>query len=247
MSLFGAHFRFHDELNDFLDKYRKNQSIFYTFGGKPSVKDCIEALGVPHTEVDCIIASKAGVDFSYHVTNRDSIDVYPAGSIDTNSTCVHLRPDINRWEFILDVHLGKLARFLRMCGFDTIYENDFDDHRLARLAAQSGRILLTRDRRLLMFKDIVYGYWLRAVDPDRQLKEVLTRFSLFERIENFKRCIRCNGIIEPVDKQSVIDELEPLTKKHYDQFYQCVSCRQIYWKGSHYDKMSEYLQSIVST
>ena len=245
MYFFGANFTFHKELNDFLSKYQKDKTIFYRFNGKPSVKDSIEAIGVPHTEVEHIIANGISVGFDYHIKNRDEINVYPLFSDIKCSDPIKLRPEIDGVGFILDVHLGKLARLLRMCGFDTIYCNDYDDHRIAGLAAGSGRIVLTRDRRLLKFKNIVYGYWLRSGNPHDQLKEVLKRYCLYDSIEEFKRCIRCNGFIEKVDKDTIIEILEPLTKKYYDEFYRCNSCSQVYWKGSHYDKMKGYLDALV--
>ncbi len=245
MYFFGAYFTFYKQLNDFLSKYQKNKTIFYEFNGKPSVKDSIEAIGIPHTEVEHIIANGISVGFSYHITNRDEVCVYPHSS-DIKSTDPHkLRPELNGVGFILDVHLGKLARLLRMCGFDTFYNNSYDDHQIAHIAAGSGRIVLTRDRRLLNFGDIVYGYWLRSDDPHKQLKEILSRYGLYGSINEFKRCIKCNGFIEQVDKNTIISSLEPLTEKYYDEFYRCDSCRQIYWKGSHYEKMKSYLDSLV--
>jgi uncharacterized protein with PIN domain len=245
MYFFGAYFTFYNELGDFLSKFQKNKTIFYRFNGKPSVKDSIEAIGIPHTEVEYITANGISVRFDYHIKNRDQINVYPIYSNINYSNLIELRQEIDEVGFVLDVHLGKLARLLRMSGFDTIYSNNYDDHQIARLAANSGRILLTRDRRLLKFKDITYGYWLRSVDPDVQLKEVLKRFALFDSIDQFKRCMKCNGLIGQVDKNKIIDKLEPLTKKYYSEFYRCDSCKQIYWKGSHYEKMKDYIDSLV--
>lgn len=245
MFFFGAYFTFYKQLNDFLSKYQKNKTIFYEFNGKPSVKDSIEAIGIPHTEVEHIMVNGVPVGFSYHIKNRDEIHVYPLYPDIKPSVPVKLRQEIEHAEFISDVNLGKLARLLRMCGFDTLYNNSYDDHYIARLAAGSGRIVLTRDRRLLKYNDIIYGYWLRSDDPHKQLKEVLDRYSIYESINEFKRCIRCNGFINKVDKETISDILEPLTKKYYNEFYRCDSCRQIYWKGSHYEKMKNYLDSLV--
>lgn len=245
MYFFGAYFTFHDDLYDFLSKFPKNQEVFYRFNGNPSIKDSIEAIGVPHTEVEYITANGISVGFGYHLKNKDKINVYSLNSDIKCSNLVRLREKPRDIAFILDVHLGKLARLLRMCGFDTIYSNSYNDHIIASLAADSCRIVLTRDRRLLRFKDIIYGYWLRSVDPHEQLKEVLMRYELYDSIYRFYRCIKCNGLIEQVEKNEVIDRLEPLTKKYYDEFYQCDSCKQVYWKGSHYSKMKDYLDSLT--
>ncbi len=245
MYFFGAYFTFHKELNDFLSKYQKDKTIFYKFNGKPSVKDSIEAIGIPHTEVEHIIVNGISVEFSCHIKNRDEINVYPLCSDIKCTNLIKLREEIGDAGFILDVNLGKLARLLRMCGFDALYNNSYDDHQIAQLAADSGRIVLTRDRRLLKFKDITYGYWLRSDDPHRQIKEVLKRYGLYGSINEFKRCIRCNGFIQRVDKNAIIDILEPLTEKYYNEFYRCDTCEQIYWKGSHYYKMKDYLDALL--
>ncbi len=131
-----------------------------------------------------------------------------------------------------------------MLGFDCLYENDYDDAALAALSAYESRILLTRDRRLLMRKSVTHGYLLRSLDPHEQLLEVLNRYGLRPWIKPFQRCIRCNHRLEVVSKEAVLDRLEPLTRLYFNEFRICPACKQIYWKGSHYDRMQKLIAGL---
>lgn len=239
----SAQFRFYNDLNDFLPSYKKKKSLHYRFNGKPSVKDSIEAQGVPHTEVEFIVVDGLSVGFNYQLMNGDQVSVYSySNSLDiTNKVRLREDPEI---KFISDVHLGKLVRILRMLGFDSLYRNDYADHQIVSLADKEKRIVLTRDRRLLKFRNVTHGYWLRSTISDEQISEVLKRYDLFSDIKPFHRCLECNGIIEPIDKESIVDQLEPKTKQYYNEFYNCLSCRKIYWKGSHYNYMTSYLDKL---
>lgn len=147
--------------------------------------------------------------------------------------------------FILDVHLGKLARLLRMLGFDALYRNDYKDSEIAYLAVQQQRILLTRDRELWQKTPKHLACFISGTDPLRQLQEVLTRYNLVNRIEPFHRCLNCNAPLQPVDKQTILHRLEPKTKRYYHEFYQCSQCGKIYWKGSHYDRMKAFIARLT--
>lgn len=226
----AALFRFYPDLNVFLRREDRDDGAFQAvFENGQSLKHLIEAAGVPHTEVGRMQANGAPVDFSYPVQDGDRLEIYPAAPGDG------LPPGPPR--FVLDGHLGRLAAFLRMLGVDTLYRNDFTDPQLAEISAAEDRILLTRDRRLLMRKSVRRGYCLRSLDTFTQLREVLRRYELFEKITPFQRCLRCNTILEPVSKAEVLDRLEPLTRQYYDDFHRCPNCAQIYWKGSHYERM----------
>lgn len=240
-----ALFRFHDELNDFLPGRYKNVQVQYDFDCKPSIKDSIEALGVPHTEVDLIIVNGNSVGFDYHVQDSDEALVYPVLNDVDISNKVKLREKPEHI-FIVDVNLGKLAKLLRMCGFDAIYSNSYTDYDVAQSADKENRIVLTRDRRLLKQRIITHGYWLRSADPDQQIYEVLKRFDLFSIVKPFNRCLECNGLIKPVEKEEILNQLEPKTIQYFDEFYQCQGCKRIYWKGSHYEHMSKVLDKIKS-
>jgi uncharacterized protein with PIN domain len=238
-----AVFLFFDELNNLLPPPHRSTRIPVAFQGNQTVKHLIESLGVPHTEVDTILVNERPVDFSYQVEDQEEIHVFPVFSKPPVTSTQPLNGSSDTQpRFILDIHLGKLARYLRMLGFDTWYDNTYDDLQLARLANQYERILLTRDRRLLMRSIVTAGYCIRELDPEGQLVEVIKRFSLAKDIAPFKRCIRCNALLEPVRKEEILDRLQPLTRKFFDEFHICPDCKQIYWKGSHYDRMQLFIQ-----
>jgi hypothetical protein len=240
-----AHFRFYAELNDFLPPSRRFVAFRESFEVRGSVKDMIESLGVPHTEVDLILANGESVDFSYLVQEGDRISVYPVFESIDITPVLRVRPrPLRQTRFVLDIHLGRLANYLRMLGFDALYRNDYRDEELARLSCDQERILLTRDRNLLKRRAVQHGYCLRETRPRRQLLEVLERFDLSGSMGAFTRCLRCNGLLEAVSKEVVADRLPPQTREHYQEFHQCASCGQVYWKGSHYQRMQQFIESL---
>jgi len=242
-----ADIRFYAELNDFLPAERRNRTSTYAFGVSGSVKDVIEALGVPHTEVDLILANGQSVDFSYRVRNRDRISVYPEFEAIDISPVIRLRPaPLRHVCFVLDTHLGRLAAYLRMVGVDTVYLRDCTDRELARISVDEKRILLTRDRGLLKRNIIIRGYFVRATNPREQLVEVLRRFGLFGSISPFERCIHCNTLLRPIPKVMVVDRLLPETRQHYEEFRICPECNRIYWKGSHYQRMQRFIEGVLA-
>jgi len=222
-----AVFIFHPDLEFFLPRFSRGKTISLTFEDHQSVKHLIESVGVPHVEVGRITSNNAQIDFSYLPKDGDKINILPV------IPGCSIEP-----RFILDGHLGRLAAYLRMLGLDTLYQNNIQDSDLAEIANLEYRILLTRDRRLLMRKTIEHGYCLRSLEPLTQLSEVVQRFDLAGKVIPFKRCLRCNGILQSVEKKDVLDRLLPLTKKYYEEFAFCSGCNQIYWKGSHYLRMS---------
>jgi uncharacterized protein len=242
----SASFRFYEELNDFLPPDKRKQTLAYAFLGKPSVKDAIEAQGVPHTEIDLITANGFSVDFEYSLRDGDRIAVYPMFEGIDISPIVKLRErPMHDPKFVLDVHLGTLARLMRLLGFDTLYKNDYKDPEIAHISASQHRAVLTRDRGLLHWSLITYGYCPRSMIAEEQLEEVIRRFDLKGFIAPFSRCMACNGSMHAVKKENIIDRLEPQTIKCYDSFVQCDSCGHIYWKGSHYGKLSEVVRKFV--
>lgn len=240
-----AQFRFYEELNDFLPEARKKSWFSYDFDGNPSVKDAVEAIGIPHTEIDLILVNSKSVTFSHHIHDGDMISVYPVFESLDISNVTHLREKpLREPKFILDVHLGKLAKYLRMLGFDTIYENNYDDSEIIDMAKDQKRTILTRDVSLLKIKTVTHGYWIRTHYPLEQLTEVILRFDLHSNIKPFYRCISCNGLVKKVPKESIIHTLQSKTKLYYDEFYRCTSCEKVYWKGSHYDKMKTFVDNL---
>jgi len=241
----AVHIRFYEELNDFLPPEQRKIAFHHAFKQPESIKDMIEALGVPHTEVDLILVNGRSVDFNYPVQDGDRISVYPVFESLDITPVTRLRPAPLRIpRFVLDTHLGRLAAYLRLFGFDTLYRNDYDDQTLADISADEHRILLTRDKQLLMRKQITRGYYLRATQPRKQLAEILNHFDLHKVQQPFTRCIHCNGEIKPVAKEQIAPHLLPRTKAWYNEFWQCAQCNKIYWKGSHYQRMQQLIEAI---
>ncbi len=238
----NAQFRFYAELNEFLPYNKRYQPVAVSFKGRQSVKHLIESIGVPHTEVDLVLVNGRSVDFNYLAQNGDEFSVYPVFESMDITPLLKLRPEpLREARFVLDGHLGRLAAYLRMLGFDTLYRNDYEDEKLAEISAKQARILLTRDRGLLKRKLVTRGYCLRTRDPRQQLLDVIERFDLRHCFTPFTRCIACNGILEKVDKDEIIDQLEPGTRKYFNEFSRCVVCGKVYWKGSHHDRMQDLL------
>ena len=247
MSLQVAYFRFYAELNDFLPPTKQQITFVYPFNGMPAIKEAIEAVGVPHTEVDLILVNGVSVAFEYRLRDGDRVAVYPVFESFDISPLLRLRPQpLRETKFILDVHLGKLAKYLRLLGFDTLYRNDYQDPDIIAIALRERRIILTRDRGLLKARAVTHGYWMRSTEPQQQVREVLQRFDLQGLIRPLQRCLLCNGLVQPIDKQSILPRLLPQTARYYDEFYQCSACMQLYWKGAHYRKMREFIQACAA-
>lgn len=245
MKKFIAWFRFYEELNDFLPPGQRKQTFPYTFSLPTSIKNAIEAIGVPHTEVELILVNGNSVDFEYLLQPNDRVAVYPTFESLDIRPLIRLRPEpLRTSKFILDVHLGKLAHALRLLGFDTLYQNNFSDDVLVHLAEIESRIILTQDLGILKRKSVTRGYWVRARAVDAQVLEVVKRFDLIHQIKPFTRCLVCNGEVVPVEKSAVLDQIPQRIRDTFDDFYQCRACKKIYWRGSHYDKMIKKIQTI---
>lgn len=234
--------RIYAQLNRFLPEELRQHAFRRTIDGFPSVKNVIESLGIPHTEVDFILANGVPVDFAYTVRDGDRLSVFPVfRSIDITSVTM-VRPAPGSIRFVLDGHLGKLATLLRMSGFDAVYMNDAEDRALANFSADQNRILLTRDRGLLKRKQVTRGYCVVSDDPETQLTEVLQRYDLFGKMKPFSRCLICNTLLEPAAKQDVISKIPELIADCYSDFKTCPTCGRVYWKGTQYDRMNEYMR-----
>jgi uncharacterized protein with PIN domain len=229
-----ATFEFFGRLNDFLSSDQRAKSIRVGFRGRQSIKHLVEALGVPHPEIGNVQINGQEGSLATITRDGDQIQIYPI----PNGCPFEPR-------FLLDNHLGRLAAYLRMLGFDCLYRSDYEDQELAEILQHEERILLTRDRRLLMRKAVVHGYCPRSLDSLAQLTEVIQRFDLLKHMSPFHRCLRCNHPLEIVQKETVLDRLEPLTKLYFDEFRICPNCKQIYWKGSHYERMQELVEKMT--
>jgi uncharacterized protein with PIN domain len=207
----------------------------------------VEALGVPHTEIDLILVNGASVDFAHTLQNGDRVSVYPVfEGLDIGSV-IRLRPEpLRHPRFVLDIHLGRLAAYLRMLGFDALYRNDFEDDALAEISTGEGRILLTKDRGLLKRASITHGCYVRAIEPRKQILEVLRRFDLASLVAPFSRCMHCNGLLQVVSKQDILEQLPPEVRRRQDEFRRCDACGKAYWKGTHYQRMRVFIEMLLA-
>lgn len=235
-------FRFYAQLNDFLPAQRRQRRFTHVLAGPASVKDAIEALGVPHPEVDVILVNGESQDFGYRVGPDDDVSIYPvfrtldvAGLRRTSGDPPH------PIRFVVDAHLGKLASLLRLCGFDALLLTD--DAAVAQ-AAGEGRVALTRDIGLLKRSIVVHGYWVRHTDPELQLAEVLDRYGLAARLDPFARCLRCNTPVVAVAAGTVADRLPPRTRACFVRFRECPGCGRVYWEGSHYSRLARVIERV---
>lgn len=244
----SASVRFYGSLNDFLPAAHRQATLVCAFDNRPSVKDFVEALGVPHPEIALLVVDGQSVDFSYRVRDGDRVAAYPAmrafgGGL---TVCLQPPPQVEP-RFVADVHLGRLAAYLRLAGFDTKYRNDYTDAGIVAMSASEDRTVLTRDVGVLKHRSVSRGYFLRETQPARQLVEVVRRFNLVTAAAPFTRCLRCNSRLGAVAKDRVEHLLPPRTREYYREFSRCPTCRRVFWRGSHYERMMRFLETAFAT
>ncbi len=242
-----AVFRFYEELNDFLPVERRKREFEIEFDAPVPVRHLIERMGVPHTEVELILINARSVDLQHPAANGDRISVYPVFEALDVTPLIRLREHpLRDPRFLADVHLGKLARYLRMLGFDTLLAKDgVADGELSRLAARQRRMVLTRDRALLMRKEVTRGCYIRRGRPREQLAQVIRRLDLGDSLRPFTRCIRCNEPLQgPLPKAQVWQQLPPRTREAFAEFWRCSACAKLYWRGSHFARMQAIIQAL---
>ena len=240
----SASVRFYGSLNDFLPAPRRQATVVCGFESSPSVKDFVEALGVPHPEIDLLIVDGQPVDFSYRLRDGDRVIVYPLIRTFDLRDNVRLRPPPQpEPRLVADVHLGRLTAYLRLAGFDTKYRNDYADDEIVAISASEDRVLLTRDVGVLKHSIVMRGYFLRETQPARQLVEVLRHLDLVTGAAPFTRCLRCNTRLHVVAKDRVHHLLPARTRECYREFSRCPTCSRIYWQGSHYSRMRLFIET----
>jgi uncharacterized protein with PIN domain len=243
MSVFTIRLTFRGDLGFFRGSRPGGKIVERTLGEKTSVKDVIESCAVPHPEIGLILGDGQPVNFAHVVEKDGMLDVYPVRSLPTQLEKHRLQIHCIK-RFVADGHLGKLARNLRLLGFDVAYDQQAQDRQLLGVMESEDRALLTRDRRLLMHAIVKAGYCPRSQNSDEQTIEVIRRFDLLDSIAPFTRCLLCNAPLQEVSKADVIEKLEPLTKIYYERFRRCTGCGQIYWAGSHFSKLQKRLDEI---
>lgn len=238
----SAFFRFFEELNDFLPEDHYKKCFLYEFIGNPSIKDTVEAIGVPHTEIDLILIDGESVGFNYKMCGGEHVSVYPVFESFDITPLVRLRSKpMREIKFVADVNVGELAKKLRLLGFDTLFRNDFTDKVIVDLSLKEKRVILTRDKRILKSRSVTHGYRIRNEDPNIQLKEVVGRFQLENNVRLFARCSTCNDLLHPVEKSLLHNRLPIKTLLSSNVFMECKSCKKIYWKGSNFGDIREWI------
>lgn len=235
--------RFYAELKDFLADDNPSGRVVHEFDVPGGVKDAIEGHGVPHTEVDVIIANGESVGFDYRLSDGDRISVYPVFESFDISPIVRVRPEpLRETRFVLDTHLGRLARHLRLLGFDTAYSNGASDHGLVEMSTGEHRILLTRDVGLLKHSAVTHGYFIRSTDPEEQMLEVVRRFHLSDRLRPFTRCLECNQLLQGASADQVRRLAPPRVLERHDEFRHCPGCDRLYWPGTHHRRLEQLVE-----
>lgn len=237
--------RAYAELGDFLPLHERGSTIRRPFRPHQTVKDVVEAAGIPHTEVDLIVVGGDPVPFDHRPAPGDRLAVYPVFETLDIGPVARLRPaPLRDPRFVVDVHLGRLARLLRLVGLDARWANDLADDELVVISRAEHRIVLTRDRGLLKRRLVTHGLFVRSDRPPDQVVDVLRRLDLGDRLAPFTRCLACGDVLVPVPKAEVLDRLEPLTRQHYDEFHRCAGCGRVYWRGSHHARLADAVDAI---
>jgi hypothetical protein len=237
-----AHLRFYGDLADFVSPARGGREYSVQFPELRSVKDLVESEGVPHPEVGLLLVDGASVDFDCLVGEGERVAVYPHFSeLPGNAASGIRRPPLERMAFVADVHLGKLVRRLRLLGYDCWYGPDFDDAVLAEQSATENRVLLTRDRGLLMRAAVRHGIFVRSDAASEQLRQVVWRMGLANQPPRSPLCLKCNAALESVSREEVRDSIPAYTYQNMGPFLRCTHCRAVYWKGTHWPKLRRFI------
>lgn len=241
-----AIFRFYEELNDFLPSQRRKRDFQVGFKGRESVKDMIEALGVPHTEVDLILVNGKSVDFGCIIRHKDRISVYPLfESLDIRDVTRLREIPLRQTRFIADINIRDIVKYMRALGLDVYYDSSLSPREIIRISKSKNRTILTKSRKLLKFKDVTHGVFIRPGTTVEQIRRVIDYLSLSEVIEPFSRCLRCNQPLVRVSKESILERIPPKAREFYDEYSYCKTCDKIYWKGTHYTKIKKVVDEIL--
>lgn len=243
----SATLRCYAELNDYLAPERRQRDIALDFVAPAPVRHLAETLGIPHTEIELVLRNGESVDLETPAADGDRIALYPVFEAFDIQPELRLRAKpLRAPRFVADAHLGKLAGYLRLLGFDTVHENDIGDPALVELATREHRILLSRDRCLLMHKAVTHGCHLRDDDPKAQLRHLVARLQLCGLIRPFSRCTVCNTAVRPVAKDAIIDQLPQSVARLNDEFWRCNGCGRLYWRGSHWQALSRIVDEVCT-
>ena len=243
-----AMFRFYEELNDFLPKSKRKTDFEAGFKGKRSIKDMIEALGVPHTEIDLILVNGKSVDFKYLLQDQDRVSVYPVFESFNVESVTHLREiPLRTTRFIADNNLGDIVKYLRVLGFDVCYDTSHSPREIIEISKKECRIILTKSKGLLKFKEVTHGLYIYPGTTEEQVKRIVDFLDIKSRVKPFSRCLYCNNLLKTITKEEIADRIPPKTKAHCDEYTHCKYCDKIYWKGTHFMSMKKVINMILES
>lgn len=241
-----ATLRFYEELNDFLPRHRRKTDFEVEIKGKRSIKDMIEALGVPHTEIDLILVNEKSVDFTYILQDGDRISVYPVFESLNIENVTRLRKiPLRETKFIADINLGHIVKYMRILGFDVCFDPLLSHRQIIEISKKENRIVLTKSKNLLKFKDITHGIFIRPGTTEEQVRGIIDFLDIKDIVKPFSRCLRCNNLLRSVPKESIVDRIPPKTKVFCNEYSYCKPCDKIYWKGTHFIKMKRVIDRIL--
>jgi uncharacterized protein with PIN domain len=241
-------FRVYAGLNDFVPVALKQRTFILAFKTPITIGEVIESIGIPLSEVKLILINSEPADFSARLMEHDFISIYPTFENIDISPVSEVKADTEKFPcFILDSHLGKLAKYLRMLGFDTLYQNDYDDRQIIEIARKEERIILTRDKLLLKSKEVLQGYFVRSFEKHEQLREIVQKFNLTGNFRSFTRCMTCNTELIKKEKSEIADKIDAETAQIFTDFFYCKNCDKVFWKGSHFERMEKLILNLISS
>ncbi len=239
-------FRCYAELNDFLLPEHRQKPFIHPLKTPVSLGEAIESLGIPCSEVDLVLVNSEPASLDQRLFENDVVSVYPIfETLDISELKGKHSSALRVSRFILDAHLGKLAKYLRMLGFDTLYRNDYGDEEIIDLAAKDNRIILSRDKLLLQSRRVTHGYYIRATEKHKQLREVVRKFDLYSQFKSFSRCMTCNAGLVPKSRQEISHLVQPDILNLYEEYYFCPACGKVYWQGSHFKRMESFIRELT--
>jgi len=238
--------RFYEELNDFLPEHRRKTDFDALFTGKRSIKDMIEALGVPHTEIDLILVNGISVDFDYILQDNDRVSVYPVFESLNITDITRLRKiPLRRNRFIADINLGDIVKYMRILGFDVYYDTSLSNRGIIEISKNKTRIILTKNKKLLKFKDVSHGIFIRPGTPLDQIGRIIVYLDIKSSIKPFSRCLKCNSLLNTIPKEKILDRIPLKTRACCDEYVLCQTCDKIFWKGTHFISMEKFVGQIM--
>jgi len=239
-------FRCYAELNDFLPREHRQKQFVYPMKTPVTLREAIESLGIPFSEVDLVLVNDQPAPLNRVLHEHDLVSLYPTfETLDISELKNGHGPALRTSRFVLDAHLGKLAKYLRMLGFDSMYRNDFGDDEIIDLSLREKRIILTRDKLLLQSRRVTHGYYVRSTEKHQQLREVVKKFDLYSQFRSFTRCMTCNAELVPVNMEEIGHLVPQDIRQLYSEFFFCQHCVKVFWKGSHFKRMESYIRDLT--